>query len=661
MLKLLRVIAFVLLCGCLPLLAQTPSERSRRSIPGHKTAAPPTINGDLSDPCWAGAPRSSGFFDDELGTPSPEMTAFRICYDSRAIYVAIECSALQAEIVARETKRGAGFDGEDYVSIELNTFNSMRGEYGNYFSVNPLGTQNAKMAGGRANKQEWEGSWFSAARRTLDGWSVEMAIPWAILDRPDTNGRPSNIGINLKRQHAFRRVDSQWSYMGSPYRPENTGQWIGVEMPPASPARRLSILAYGYGGYDDGRAPFHSGLDARYQINSKLWAIGTLNPDFANIEGDVTSIDFSYSEVLADERRPFFLEGGEYFDDSRHFRSIRIPGFDLGGKVVGRLDAHSSIGALVAHSLGERTDAAFTWSERFSPYTSATVSYVGRHDASVDNDVVAIGWGHNTGHYSFWGRVAGSRDRVGVDGYAVGGFWSEMPVGGDRTLMFSHYASYEHIGRNYRARNGFVPFTGIGEIDGGVGLGKRWDKGPWRAFWLDMGGTQDTRLDGSLFRRNALVHVGGRTSFDLEIHISHNTGRFEQNHDRVTSVFMSYPESNKFQRFGLGFASGRRGGFDYSSFSPSVTWRFGNRLAVGFNEEVIDHERFSQQDVLTASYDFSPERSLGGRLVRRDDRLNWYVSFRNSGYGGIEYFVILGDPNAEEFRERLVFKLIRPF
>ncbi len=57
----------------------------------------------------------------------------------------------------------------------------------------------------------------------------------------------------------------------------------------------------------------------------------------------------------------------------------------------------------------------------------------------------------------------------------------------------------------------------------------------------------------------------------------------------------------------------------------------------------------------------SKDRAIGGRLVRRDGKMNWYLSYRRSGYGGTEYFIIWGDPNADTFKNRLVFKVVRQF
>ena len=39
----------------------------------------------------------------------------------------------------------------------------------------------------------------------------------------------------------------------------------------------------------------------------------------------------------------------------------------------------------------------------------------------------------------------------------------------------------------------------------------------------------------------------------------------------------------------------------------------------------------------------------------------WYLSFRNSGYTGTEYYVILGDPNAPRFTDRLIVKVVQQF
>jgi hypothetical protein len=47
--------------------------------------------------------------------------------------------------------------------------------------------------------------------------------------------------------------------------------------------------------------------------------------------------------------------------------------------------------------------------------------------------------------------------------------------------------------------------------------------------------------------------------------------------------------------------------------------------------------------------------------VKRQDKLNAYLSFRKSGNRGAEYFLFLGDPNALTFRASVILKLVVPF
>ena len=44
-----------------------------------------------------------------------------------------------------------------------------------------------------------------------------------------------------------------------------------------------------------------------------LTGVATIKPDFQTIEQDVTGINFSYTEKLLTDRRPFFAEGSEFF------------------------------------------------------------------------------------------------------------------------------------------------------------------------------------------------------------------------------------------------------------------------------------------------------------------------------------------------------------
>ena len=93
--------------------------------------------------------------------------------------------------------------------------------------------------------------------------------------------------------------------------------------------------------------------------------------------------------------------------------------------------------------------------------------------------------------------------------------------------------------------------------------------------------------------------------------------------------------------------------------TAGVNWRFFEKLSLSLSSEIVRREETEEQDVLSVSYLLSRDRTVGGRLVRTGGHTNFYLSFSRSGYGGTEYFVILGDPNTESFKSRLIFKVVK--
>jgi hypothetical protein len=58
---------------------------------------------------------------------------------------------------------------------------------------------------------------------------------------------------------------------------------------------------------------------------------------------------------------------------------------------------------------------------------------------------------------------------------------------------------------------------------------------------------------------------------------------------------------------------------------------------------------------------WTPEQGIGGRIVAQTGGTNGYLAYRRSGYGGVETFLILGDPNAPKFRQRVMTKVVWPY
>ena len=99
------------------------------------------------------------------------------------------------------------------------------------------------------------------------------------------------------------------------------------------------------------------GLDVRYNINSITNLNMTFNPDFGQVETDPSVLNLSAFETRLDERRPFFVEGANFYKSRLNlFNSRRIgqrPGFysPESGSIVNRPEATTILGA--AKIMGE--------------------------------------------------------------------------------------------------------------------------------------------------------------------------------------------------------------------------------------------------------------------------------------------------------------------
>lgn len=653
-----------LTCLCTPTGADAPA-LSRREVPAVRISSPPKIDGDPGDAVWQSVPVCDGFSDGyDLGA-APEATRVRIAYDNSQIYVFFECdSADPASIVAQQTRKEGSLQQDDHVSVLLNPFGTQRFDDESEFSVNPIGTVATDIAGGRAGKEEWLGNWSAAAQRTDKGWRVELSIPWDVLTRPSGTG-PREMNVNFVRYHAASRRTSFWSNLGPNRRTENTGRWTGVQLPPPIRTNPLSILLYNFSGHDGSNGEVaRTGLDARYEITPQLSAVATLNPDFSNIESDVLNLDFSYSTRLERERRPFFLEGGDFLRAGgggsgggdfgpRIFASQRIPRVDAGLKFYGKTHATGSIGLLGVLS-GRRNDLIFRYRETLSANDSVTANLVRLSEPGIENTVYQLSGSHRRGDASASWVYARSLDHEG-NGERWTGTLGYFGTQGGLSVWHSRTSAI------FLARNGFVPFTDIVETGSSLFQRRQWRTGPLRELRLSLSIFEADHTNGHYFQRNASAGIDLRTANDIGLGFDYSQGGYEQYRDHVSGVSLFYPASDFLHSVGLSYSFGNLQGAKYRRISPFVSYRFGERLTLRISHDSRRHIESREQDIATMSYDIDRATSVTGRLIRRNSGTNWFLSLRRSGFRGLEYYVILGDPNADRFRDRLVVKMVTPF
>jgi len=300
----------------------------------------PVIDGVLDDEVWATAATVEGFvqFVPEFGEASPFRTVVLLGATSEALYVAFRSvDSEPGKIAAAITSRDGDLTKDDAVVVLLDTFDNRRTAY--YFATNILGVQNdGKVAdNGRTVDSKWDAAWECASSRSSDGWTTEFAIPFRILRF--AGGDDVRWGVNFFRQVPRRLETSVWSGPGeSEWRVSDFGAIEGLTVR-AKEFKKFAFIPYGLVVAEKGESvETEVGADLRFRITNNLSADLTINPDFALIEADVEQINLTRFELFVPEKRPFFLEGIEVYNQRiRQFYSRRIGDITAGGKVIGEL------------------------------------------------------------------------------------------------------------------------------------------------------------------------------------------------------------------------------------------------------------------------------------------------------------------------------------
>src|SRR5579871_4171901 len=319
-------------------------------LPGYRMTTPPKIDGIIDSTEWANAPTGKGGFDNQDGHPAPEPMQFWLAYDDAYVYFAARLGDRDPKSIhALQYQTNVDLSGDDNVQLYLD-LNGSLADF-NVFGINSRGATSLSLAGGRADKREWSGEFVARGRVTETGWEVEARIPWQMMRLPRAGTR--NIRFNVVRflprdQRSYAFTYAQFGHQAE------TPVWQSVPIPGQQQARTLKLLPYIYAGYDaNSGAVFNSGLDAKTELTDRITLVGTINPDFRNIENQILSLDFSRFERLVAESRPFFQEGSQFMN-SAIYASQLITSVDAGLNAYGRLNDRTSFGLIDTSRFGNR-------------------------------------------------------------------------------------------------------------------------------------------------------------------------------------------------------------------------------------------------------------------------------------------------------------------
>ena len=643
----------------------TAANWSRARITVAPAAAPPKIDGVLDDACWKTATHAARFYRAGGTAPIAEPTEAWVCADADHLFFAFHCRDAHPNLMrASETQRdSSGVQRDDFINIDIDSQSSRRNL--SSFYVTPRGTQQQFLEGGTADNIVWAGDWQAATQRTPDGWTCEISIPFALLRYP--RGTKS-FGMGLFRKLAREGGVEAWPFLppegwinGYSNEAQYLNDFTGIA-PPFYRTRPI-FLPYALASGGEGNS-VREGLDVKYPLSTTLTGVATLFPDFQTVEQDVTDINFSYTEKLLSDRRPFFAEGADFFPGSDLFYSRRIGQINGGLKVAGKQGA-TTVGLLSTLASGDvsQTATVLHLNQDVGLLSRATLDFVSDIQHGEASNQTAkfegvYGWQSGPTRYAVqathspsWqgGRVMDSADFFQ---------FATTPEPGRLRYTFN----FQDIGPDFVSNLGYVPETDLRGESVTVGQSNRFDQG-----WIESYGAGAT-LDsyqhhtGGFFHSSVSPYIRAGTRAGQSLSLSFDAGRREQFHDRVGNVSLGWGQKTLYQAGSLSDDFGRQAGQPYNFLALSQGFLLARPFYVQLDVSRLHlGATHATQSIVTTTYRLNAVQSLGGRLVSQDGATDVYFSFGQHVRTGNDIFLLFGDPNSPRTRGKVTLKVVRPF
>jgi hypothetical protein len=280
-----------------------------------RTRDPIRLDGVLDEAAWGEAVPIGALAQREPkdGVPAAEATEIRVLYDAERLYFGVTCRDREAgRVVATQLARDADLFVDDHVILVLDPFFDHRNGF--FFVVNPLGARADGQISNNAEHLtlEWDGIWDARARRTEEGWTAEVAVPFKTL-----RFKPGQTvwGLNVERRIQRLQETDRWAaprhdaWIGNL---SEAGLLTGLEG--VQQGKGLDLRPFVSGGEEQSDAKLKAGLDVFKNLTPNLNASLTLNTDFAETEVDARQVNLTRFELFLPEKRAFFLEGAGVYD-----------------------------------------------------------------------------------------------------------------------------------------------------------------------------------------------------------------------------------------------------------------------------------------------------------------------------------------------------------
>lgn len=432
----------------------------------------------MSAPVWQTALRVDSFMNFTNRRPARLGTVAYLLYDDKNLYVAFHCAQHGVAITATQNVDNAGVGSDDHVAFLVDT--SGNGQRTYTFEVSPKGVHDERSS----ENARYAPHWQSLSDVSPNGdYDVLMVIP--LRDLRAQSAPVQRWRINFVRYVAAVNNEYTWAYEPTETDVANSQNWPWLEglhivagatrpQPHAdlyllqSAGPDHNVFQNGIGNFERMRARI-AGVDVTYPFTDTLAFVGTIDPDFSNVEQDQATIAPQEFQRFYTEYRPFFAQGAAFINalpnqgfagpGNALFYTPSIGVFDRGLKIEGTA-GRSAIGALNAEG-PDVNDSAFGYAYTL-PDDALSLSAEGvlaRHPG-VNDDTAGLGVATANRHSGVFAltRYASESGTLVTD---PSGAHSLLAAGGLQNTHFTAVALYQDTGDRYSPIDGFTQINDV--------------------------------------------------------------------------------------------------------------------------------------------------------------------------------------------------------
>ena len=313
------------------------------------------LDGKLDEEIWEKALVVSLDFETSPGEniKPPVKTKVYLFENSHSLFVGFDAQDPNPEKIRDYFLARDNIWESDFVGIKFDTFGESRKAY--QFFANVRGIQaDAIQEDFKGDDSSWDAIWYSAGSKNSNGFVVEMEIPLTALRFPSTD-KKQNWGVEILRfypRQQFHRIANTPVDRATPCQICQFDKLIGFEktniskniiITPALVATKTETRDISPLSQWESLEEIEPSIDIRWGIAQDIYLNATLNPDFSQVEANDAKLSINNSfSIFNEEKRPFFLEGSDYFNGpSRlvHTQNINEP--DYGVKITGQSGSQS--------------------------------------------------------------------------------------------------------------------------------------------------------------------------------------------------------------------------------------------------------------------------------------------------------------------------------